>query len=265
MNGSVGRRLLSAARRLLPGAGAVRRQGSVLPPPEKRWCGPEFKDDAFFLRSAEGEARRLRGMGCGAGSRVLDVGCGYGRLPIGLLRVIGEVDYLGVDVHRGSIEWCRRHLERAHPTYRFAWIDRENERYNPGGGAVDEDFRLPVTAGTIDLAYLYSVASHLPEAHLRIYLAELARVLAPGGRVFLTAFVEEGVPPVAVNPPGYAFARCSGPLHVVRYERGHLAGLVHAAGFHVDRHDYGAETDGQGGLYLSRHAGAAAQDEGERA
>ncbi|HEV7589553.1 MAG TPA: class I SAM-dependent methyltransferase [Longimicrobium sp.] len=252
MPGTVGGRILAAARRLLPGSGYVRHQGSVLPPPEKRWCGPEFKDDAFFLHSAEAEAERLREMGCGLGSRVLDVGCGYGRLPIGLLRVVGDVDYLGLDVHRGSIDWCRRHLERAHPSFRFAWMDRENERYNPGGGAIGEEFRLPVETGTIDVAYLYSVASHLPEAHLRIYLAELGRVLAPGGRIFLTAFVEEDVPPVAVNPPGYAFARCSGPLHVVRYERGHLASLLAAAGFRVDRFDPGAETDGQSGLYLSR-------------
>jgi SAM-dependent methyltransferase len=251
MTGRVGGRILAAARRLIPGADRVRFGGSVLPPPEKRWCGPEFKDDAFFLRSAEGEAERLRKMGCGPASRVLDVGCGYGRLPIGLLRVLGEVDYLGLDVHRGSIDWCRRHLERAHPSFRFAWMDRENERYNPGGGAIGEEFRLPVETGAIDVAYLYSVFSHLPEAHLRIYLAELARVLAPGGQVFMTAFVEEGVPPVAVNPPGYAFARCSGPLHVVRYERGHLAGLLDAAGFRVERFDHGVETDGQSGVYLA--------------
>jgi SAM-dependent methyltransferase len=253
MSAGVGWRIVAAARRLLPGADHVRYRGCVLPPPEKRWCGPEFKDDAFLLRSAEAEAERLREMGCGPASRVLDVGCGYGRLAIGLLRVIGEVAYLGVDVHRGSIDWCRRHLERS-SAFRFVWIDRENERYNPGGGAIDEAFRFPVETGTIDLAYLYSVASHLPEAHLRIYLAELARVLAPGGRVFLTAFVEEGVPPVAVNPPGYAFARCSGPLHVVRYERGHLDALVAAAGFRVDRFEHGVETDGQSGLYLGVRA-----------
>jgi len=75
-------------------------------------------------------------------------------------------------------------------------------------------------------------------------------VLAPGGRAFLTAFVEEGVPPVSVNPPGYAFARCSGPLHVVRYERGRLDALLSAAGFRVDRFEHGVETDGQSGVYL---------------
>jgi SAM-dependent methyltransferase len=248
MTAGVGR-IVAAVRRLL-GADHVRYQGSVLPPRGMRWCGPEFKDDAFFLRSARAEAERLRGMGFRPSSRVLDVGCGYGRLAIGLVRTFGEVAYLGVDVHRGSIDWCRRYVERAHPSYRFAWMDRENERYNPGGGAIGEGFRLPVETGAIDLAYLYSVASHLPEAHLRIYLAELARVLAPGGRVFLTAFVEEGVPPVAVNPEGYAFARCSGPLHVVRYERGHFEALLAAAGFGVDRFEHGVETDGQSGVYL---------------
>jgi SAM-dependent methyltransferase len=255
MKAMVGRRIIAAARRLLPGVDHVRFDGAVLPPPEKRWCGPEFKDDAYFLRSAEGEAERLRGMGCGPASRVLDVGCGYGRLAIGLVRLFGDLAYLGLDVHRGSIDWCRRHLERAHPAYRFAWMNLENERYNPGGGAIGEAFRLPVESGSIDLAYLYSVASHLPEAHLRVYLAELARVLAPGGRVFLTAFVEEGVPPVVVNPPGYAFAKCAGPLHVVRYERGHLDAAIAAAGFHVDRFEHGVETDGQSGLYLSKARG----------
>jgi SAM-dependent methyltransferase len=229
----------------------VRFEGSVLPPAAMRWCGPEFKDDAYFLRSAEGEARRLQQMGCTPTSRILDVGCGFGRLPIGILRVLGEVDYLGLDVHRGSIDWCQRHLQREHPRLRFVWMDRENARYNPGGGKLNGGFALPVEDASRDLVYLYSVASHLPEDHLRIYLRELARVLAPGGQVFMTAFVEDGVEPVAENPSGYAFTRCSGPLHVVRYERGHFEGLLAEAGLKLLRAEHGVETDGQTGLYLA--------------
>ncbi|HYJ78008.1 MAG TPA: hypothetical protein VEW03_00200, partial [Longimicrobiaceae bacterium] len=79
------RRVLRAAGRLVPRADHRELDGSILPPPERRWCGPEFRDDAFFLRSAEAEARRLvERLGCGPRTRLLEVGCGYGRLPIGL-------------------------------------------------------------------------------------------------------------------------------------------------------------------------------------
>lgn len=250
MAGGMGNRIVAAVRRRLPGGDRVRYRGAVLPPPEMRWCGPEFKENAFFLRSAEAEANRLRKMGAGPGSRILDVGCGYGRLAIGILRVLDRVEYLGVDVHRGSIDWCQKHIERPHPSLRFVWIDRENERYNPGGAAIDAAFRFPAADGSIDVAYLYSVFSHLTEADLRFYLVELARVLAPGGRVFLTAFVEEGVEPISINPPSYAL-ECSGPLHVVRYERGHFAGMVDAAGLRIERFDHGTETDGQSGIHLA--------------
>ena len=239
-----------AWRRISPIADFVVSSGSVIPAPDRRWCGPEFKDDDFFIRSAECEANRLRDrLKCTSQSRVLDVGCGQGRLPIGILRVLGEIDYVGLDVDRGSIDWCRRHIESAHPRFRFATCDVANGRYNPDGARLDEGFRFDVASESRDIIYLYSVFSHTTEHDMRMYLREFARILAPGGGLFFTVFVEDGVEAIAINPPDYRLA-CSGPLHVVRYDKQYLFSLVREEGFRVRDFMYCQDADGQSSLYL---------------
>lgn len=222
-----------------------------------RFCGPEFKDDAYFLRSAEAEAERLMTvLNCDRTTRILDVGCGQGRLPIGILRRMGEVPYTGLDVDRKSIDWCKRYIEREHPSFRFRHLDVANERYYREGGKLGEGFKFDLTDGSVDIIYLYSVFSHMREEDMRVYLTEFKRMLADSGRVFFTTFVEEDVPPVSINPEGYRFPRCSGPLHVVRYEKGHLFSVLDTLGFHVDAFNHRAEANGQSAIYLSmRHAG----------
>ena len=86
---------------------------------------------------------------------------------------------------------------------------------------------------------------------IRIYLAEFDRLLMVDGRVFFTAFVEEDVQEVSVNPSGYRRS-WRGPLHCVRYERRFLEGLATEAGLQVSHFDYATESDGQSGIYLSR-------------
>ncbi len=248
------RDLARAIRRFATGRpDFVRLDGAVLPAADLRFCGSPFRDDAFYLRSADAEASRLTTrLGCHPGSRVLDIGCGQGRLATGLIRAVGALDYLGLDVHRASIRWCRRHIQAEHPTYRFERLGVANARYNPRGARLDARFRFDLPDRCGDIIYLFSVFSHMPEAELRVYLAEFQRVLARGGRVFFTTFVEDGVPPVSINPRGYAFAEPCGPLHVVRYERSHLFSLVEAAGFEVAEFVHGCEVDGQSGVYLRR-------------
>jgi len=249
------RTLVRLWRRILPGADFVVTQESVIPSPDRRWCGPAFKDDDFYILSAEREASRLRdNCGCTRQTRVLDVGCGQGRLPIGILRVIGEIDYLGLDIDRGSIHWCRRRIESAHPTFRFALCNVHNERYNPNGDRLDERFRFDVPTESRDIIYLFSVFSHTTEQDMRIYLKEFGRILAPGGVVVFTTFVEDGVEDIAINPPDYRLA-CAGPLHVVRYERKYLFSLVEEEGFRVRDFVYGQDADGQSSLYLVRLGG----------
>jgi len=71
----LGRRIASVA------VDHVTFEGSVLPTPDRRRCGCEFKDNRFYIESSEREARRLvEHCACDRSTRVLDMGCGQGRL-----------------------------------------------------------------------------------------------------------------------------------------------------------------------------------------
>ena len=175
----------------------------------------------------------------------MDVGCGVGRLAIGIIDRVGPVEaYRGVDVDRRYVGWCKKHIERVYPSYQFIRVDVQNPRYNPGGSAIAGDFRYPFDDGSFDIIYLYSVFSHMETEDVRVYLQDFRRLLASDGSFFFTSFAEEGGPDISINPEGYR-REWSGPLHCVRYRRGFLESLLRSSGFKVDRFEYATETDGQ--------------------
>jgi SAM-dependent methyltransferase len=249
---SMQKTLRTARRRLTGDPGAVRYQGIAIPPPEDRQGGRHFQDDGAFVASGAHDASRLEdAFGLTTTSRVLDIGCGNGRLAIGLLHQLGEMkSYTGIDVAARSIDWCDRHIASEHPGMRFIHIDVANERYNPAGTELRDTYRLPLPDESADVIYLYSVFSHMETEDVRIYLGEFARLLASGGGVFLTAFVEHDVEEMAVNPPDYGPIGWEGALHCVRFERAFFERLVSEAGLRVDRLDHRSDPDGQSAIYL---------------
>lgn len=227
--------------------------GSTIPIADMRFGGAHFKDDQSFLRTAEAEARRLIDY-CGLtrDSAVLDIGCGTGRLPTGLLRIVGdELQYRGVDVSEAAVSWCKRHLEKQHPNYQFIHINVENERYNPDGKPISQTFRLPLAANGFDAIYLYSVFSHMELKDVKTYLAEFNRLLKPDGAIFLTTFIEEDVPDFTVNPKDYR-TDWRGALHCVRFDKTFFRQLAEEHGLFIEKFDYATETDGQSGVYLRK-------------
>ncbi len=248
-------RLIEIAKRVSSwiGLDAVRHDGQVLPAQHLRLCGQEFRDHAYFLRSARAEADRLVAhCGLSAGSALLDVGCGFGRLAIGVLDRVGAIrSYSGVDVSAAAVAWCRRHLASGHPSFQFTRLDVRNERYNPGGDAITGAFRLPFADAVFDIAYAYSVFSHMELGDIDRYLAELQRVVRPGGWAFVTLFVADAVPDVSINPATGTLA-WQGPLHCVRYHRAFIEARIRSAGFTIAQVSDGVETDGQSGYYLQR-------------
>jgi SAM-dependent methyltransferase len=121
--------------------------------------------------------------------RVLDVGCGIGRMarPLaGYLRDDGSYD--GFDVNRDGIRWCERRYRR-HANFHFAVADLFNARYNPRGAQRADEFRFPYDDASFSFVFATSVFTHLLESDATHYLAECARVLAPGGRFLATFFL----------------------------------------------------------------------------
>jgi hypothetical protein len=89
---------------------------------------------------------------------------------------------------------------------------------------------------------------------IRAYLGEFQRLLSDEGRVFLTAFLEDGVPDMEINPPNYGTfpGEWDGALHCVRYRRAFFEQMVGEAGLSVERFDHGSDTDGQSAVVLHR-------------
>jgi cyclopropane fatty-acyl-phospholipid synthase-like methyltransferase len=238
---------------ILPKKDFVEVSGSVIPAKHGRCCGTGFRDNEYYLDSAEKDAKRLvEQFGCNRKTRIMDVGCGQGRLPIGILRVIGELNYLGIDVNQACVDWCTRHIGTAHPSFKFRRLNVYNERCNKEGVKLDQNFRFDVEPGSIDIVWLYSVFSHTTEEDMRTYLWAFQNVLSKNGKVFFTTFVEKDVPNFSVNPDGYVFEKCSGPLHIVRYNEAYLLSLLGELGYSIQNYTHATDADGQSALYLAK-------------
>lgn len=154
------------------------------------------------------------------GDRVLDVGCGLGRIATPLARSLDAGgSYLGFDVVEDAIWWCRRQFRRD-PRFTFLHADVRSAMYNPRGRFEPEAFRFPVPDADRDFVLATSLFTHLLAPAVERYLVEAARVLRPGGRLFATFFVldEAAAAGIAAGRAAYRFDHSAGPAGVGRLE-----------------------------------------------
>ena len=110
----------------------------------------------------------LERAGVAVRGRVLDAGCGGGGMPLSLAEEAGVV--VGIDpAERFQDAGARLGRERGLRNLHFALAD---------------GMALPFRGGSFDLVLSHAVIEHVADAPL--YLRECARVLAPGGRVYLS-------------------------------------------------------------------------------
>lgn len=122
--------------------------------------------------------------------KVLEVGCGIGRMAIPLMSYLKNGGtYDGFDIVRGGIRWCQKYITPRAPHFHFQLADIYNSSYNPAGRFKALEYRFPYEDGTFDFVFLTSVFTHMLPQDLEHYLCEVRRVLKEGGRCFITYFL----------------------------------------------------------------------------
>lgn len=218
------------------------RHDPLVPPRRLNFVG----DSDFVATGEEFRAHFHELAGLRRHDRVLDVGCGIGRMARVLTTELAPPgSYDGFDVVAAGIDWCRaRYPDHTQAPFRFVHADLHHPVYNPAGTGAAESFRFPYDDGAFDLVIATSVFTHLLPTRADHYLGELARVLAPGGRSLTTwLLLDPGHPPTA----GAAFSfqpAAEDPAHVadpddpevaVAYPTGWLGERLSAHGLQLRR------------------------------
>ena len=122
--------------------------------------------------------------------RVLDIGCGIGRMALPLTEFLTPAgEYWGFDPVASGIAWCEQHITSRFPNFHFYVADVWSKSYNRSGGTAGSLYQFPHAGGSIDFAFATSVFTHLVTADAENYIANIARVLKPGGTSFVTYFL----------------------------------------------------------------------------
>lgn len=166
-----------------------------------------------------------------AGGTLVDWGCGPARVVRHLPAILGPSWQVhGTDLDEGVIAWCRANV----PDVEF----HANALQPP----------LPFAAGTVDALYSISVLTHLSRDGHGQWVAELCRLLNPGGLVVLTTHGEASAARLSAGDR-QAFDRGE-PVTVGRVREGsrlfasyqpaaYVSDLLTNGGFEVVEHEPG--------------------------
>lgn len=151
---------------------------------------------------------------------VLEVGSGYGRIPLYLAHLRGSSwsTYVAVDISENMLRELLRHNERfgANPEAALFAVCVSAET-------------LPVADDSVDLAITSAVFLHMGKSFVHRAVAEIARTLKPGG-----AFIFETSFPNARNPANFPARlkpkRLRPPNYMKFWTRGEIERLIRDSG-----------------------------------
>jgi SAM-dependent methyltransferase len=195
--------------------------------------------------------------------KVLDVGCGIGRMALPLTHYLSaQGKYYGFDPTAAGVNWCTDHISSRFPNFHFTVADLHNEFYNPTGKYQPEDFRFPYADNSFDFVFLTSVFTHLFPDAMKNYFSEIGRVLRPGGRSFITyllinpesrELMSEGKSRMNFNHEldGCWTAYLDNPEAALAFDEASIRSLYLASPIRIEEFKYGkwcGRNDGYGGF-----------------
>jgi ubiquinone/menaquinone biosynthesis C-methylase UbiE len=188
-----------------------------------RTIGARGLQDITLAEKTRADVRLAKSLVTG-GKRILDLGCGYGRIAIPLAR--GGPQITGIDIAQELIAAAKRAARQAKVRVRFD---------------VGSMLKLPYRDGSFDrVICLWSSFSHLLNRRDQLTaIDEMHRVLAPGGVAYIevvnagTAALKRRLERAGLGPDKRLsrFAVGSGEITIYNHDRNSLQSVVERSDF----------------------------------
>jgi SAM-dependent methyltransferase len=190
-----------------------------MPPLELRKMVGPTDPKAFDNPSGEPIYGRF-GLSLDAYESVFDFGCGCGRVARQLLQQNPRPRrYVGIDVNKGMIDWCKKHLSPLDPNFQFFHHDVFAPGYGQGN-SLQLAQPFPIQDGEVSLFIAVSVFTHLFRRQTEYYFREVARILKPQGAAFTSwFFFDKDSFPFLLEGPFCLFTGETNPTEAVIYDR----------------------------------------------
>lgn len=123
--------------------------------------------------------------------QVLEPGCGAGRNARFIAPFLDPElgAFAGFDLSEPAIDWANESIAKQFPNAQFTYANIKNTFYNPSGDILASEYQFPYEDERFDVVFLPSVFTHMDQEGFERYVAEIHRVMKPGGRLLSWHFL----------------------------------------------------------------------------